>query len=104
MLPTLYFLLSVNQSANSKKKILYQGLQKDIPWMVWMMEFEASPSVSCCDTFHYHLNSVTELTEPAHSEIYHYQHLCVKNGLTLNICEHWRTQGGGLGGSTPPKF
>jgi hypothetical protein len=92
-----YTLLSaVSQSVcQFQQEILYQGLQKDIPWMVWMMEFEAYPSVSCCDdTFQCHLNSVSELTEPAHSDIY--LHLCDKNGLTLNICEH----DGGIGMTT----
>jgi len=64
------------------------GLQKEAPWMVWMKEFDTSPSVFCCKTFQCHLNHVSQLTAPATSEIYHYQHLCDKNGWTLNIWEH----------------
>jgi hypothetical protein len=53
-----------------------------------MMEFETSPSVSCCNAFQCHPNYVSQLTSPAASEIYHYQHLCDKNGWTSNIWEH----------------
>jgi hypothetical protein len=67
--------VSKSVSLPIQKESMTLGPHKQVTWMVWMMEFEAS---------------LYSLPAQVTSEIYHGQHLCDKNGWTLCIWKHAR--------------
>lgn len=88
--PISYYLLSaVSKSVSQfRRKILHWGYRKKSHgWFGWW-SLRLLPLVSCCNPFQCHLTHVSQLTAPVASEVYHYQHLCDKNGLTWDMWEH----------------